>query len=314
MKFTIIGHICKDFIHPKKNGKTENVEPLWGGIYFAILTLAHLTASDDTIIPVFSVGEKDYDELIEILKKYPNVETSGIYKMKEETNSVHLSYSTTQTRIECSANIAPPIPFKKIQPFLKTDAFLVNMISGFDITLETLDYIRMETRDRDIVSHIDFHSLTLGVNDDFTRFRTPLMEWRRWAFMINSVQMNQTEAKSLTLERFDEDTLAKQLLSLDVQRLIITKGGKGITLYSIDEHKNISNRDFAPKEKLKTIDATGCGDVFSAAFLYYFTKTKNAFSASENAITIAGANSQYLGSSEIEKLSEYRVKIEEGIV
>jgi len=303
MKFTVVGHICKDFIHQKKNGK-ENTEPLWGGIYFAIATLANIASNEDKIIPVFPIGENDYDEIIERFKKYPNVETDGIYKVNTETNSVHLTYSTSQTRVECSANISPAIPYKKIQPYLKTDGLLINMVSGFDISLETLDYIRMEIRERDTISHIDFHSLTLGINDDFTRFRTPLIEWRRWAFMMNNVQMNQQEAKSLTVERFNEETFAKQLLSLDVNALLITKGAKGVSVYTMDEHKHFSRNDISPEEKMKPIDSTGCGDVFSAAYLYQLAKTKNILAAAEFANNIAGINSQYIGSSEIDSLAQ----------
>ncbi|MEK7263029.1 MAG: carbohydrate kinase family protein [Bacteroidota bacterium] len=305
MEFTVIGHICKDFIHPKKNGKAaENIEPLWGGIFFAVATLANIASPTDIITPVFPIGEKDYDELIERLRIYPNVSTEGIFKTKTPTNEVHLMYSSGSTRIECSKNIALAIPLKKIQPYLKTDTLLINMISGYDISLDTLDYIRLSIREQDVISFIDFHSLTLGINDDFTRFRTPLIEWRRWAFMLNHVQMNQDEAKSLTLERMDEDTLAKQLLSLDVSSLLITKGAKGTTLYTLD-HKNFSHYDSVPEEKMKAIDSTGCGDVFGASYLYHFAKTKNAIASADFATKIAGINTQYIGSSAIDTIKEY---------
>jgi hypothetical protein len=304
LKFTVVGHICKDFIHPKKNGKAENAEPLWGGIFFAVATLANIASSDDKIIPVFPIGENDYDALIERLKNYPNVETDGIYKIKGETNAVHLLYSTTQARMECSQNISPSIPFKKIQPFLKTDGLLLNMVSGFDISLETLYNIRLSLREQDVISHLDFHSLTLGINDDFTRFRTPLLEWRQWAFMLNTVQMNQEEAKSLTVERYTEEMLAKQVLSLEVQQCIITKGTKGVSLYIAEEHKHISQHNIPPAEKIKPIDATGCGDVFSAAFLYRLVQSKNPVASAAFANLLAASNTQYIGSSDIDTLAQ----------
>ncbi|MBM4165367.1 MAG: carbohydrate kinase family protein [Ignavibacteria bacterium] len=310
MKFTVVGHICKDFIHPKKNGKAENIEPLWGGIFFAVATLANITSSDDKIFPVFPIGEDDYDAIIERLKHYPNVDTDGIYKIKGETNSVHLLYSTAQTRSECSKNIAPSIPLKKIQPYLKTDGLLLNMVSGFDISLETLYNIRLAIREQDVISHIDLHSLTLGINDDFTRFRTPLIEWRQWAFMMNTVQMNQEEAKSLTVERYSEEMLAKQLLSVEVQQCIITKGAKGVSLFVAEEHKHISQHTIPPAEKIKTIDATGCGDVFSAAFLYQFVKSKNPVASAEFANLIAAINTQYIGSSEIDTITNAQLETE----
>jgi len=67
------------------------------------------------------------------------------------------------------------------------------MLSGKDITVETIDEIRLEVRGKKIPIHLDMHCLTIGVNDDGTRVRNPMADWRRWCFMIDSVQMNEEE-------------------------------------------------------------------------------------------------------------------------
>ena len=54
------------------------------------------------------------------------------------------------------------------------------MVSGADITLETLGYIQMETREHGISIHFDFISLTLGTDEEYKRFRRPITDWRRW--------------------------------------------------------------------------------------------------------------------------------------
>ena len=90
------------------------------------------------------------------------------------------------------------------------------MISGFDITLETLDLIRMEVRDQGTPIHFDFHSLTLGIDADDKRFRRPLPDWRRWCFMLHSIQLSEQEALGLTTERYNEEDLVNQLMPLMV--------------------------------------------------------------------------------------------------
>ena len=147
MTITIIGHLCKDIIHLP--GEKDTQEESFGGIMYTLLTLANLMSERDCVQPVFGVGQADYETLMEQLKPYKNIDVSGIFKFKGPTNQVQLFYQKdAQTRIECSQNISAPIPFNRIKPYLDGDGVLINMISGADITLETLGYIRMEIRER----------------------------------------------------------------------------------------------------------------------------------------------------------------------
>ena len=140
MTITVIGHLCLDVIHHPDGTETRS----YGGIFFSLATLANLLGPKDTIFPVFGVGKDDHAALLERLAAYPNVDPSGIYKFAGPTNQVSLHYKNEQERTECSRHISEPIPLKKIRPYLESDMILVNMISGFDITLETLDEIRMD--------------------------------------------------------------------------------------------------------------------------------------------------------------------------
>ncbi len=108
MTITVIGHLCLDVIdHP---GVSETKS--YGGLFFSVAALANLLPHEDRILPVFGVGKGDYDALIERFSVYPNVDTSAIYKFNGPTNQVHLMYSDTNQRIECSRHIAEPIPWK----------------------------------------------------------------------------------------------------------------------------------------------------------------------------------------------------------
>ncbi len=268
MKFTVIGH-CSFDVHHRSDG-TEERKP--GGIFFAIAALASFAGDEDSVWPVFGVGTKDLELVKEQFSRYPAIDASGIFQLEGESNEVHFFPQDGTTIIECSKNIAPPIPFANIQPYLTTNGILLNMISGLDITLETLDEIRLAIRERNIPLHLDLHNLTLGVNSDASRFRRAVSDWRRWCFMVDSVQMNEEEAAGLTMEHYDEEMLAKQMLPLMVKGMCITRGGKGATLFRQD-HKQILRNDVAGDQRSFS-NVNGCGDVFGAAFLYFSCRKK----------------------------------------
>ncbi|HTR82153.1 MAG TPA: carbohydrate kinase family protein [Bacteroidota bacterium] len=309
MKFTIIGHLCLDVIHHADGSESRG----FGGIYFAVGAMASIASETDTIFPVFGVGEKEFDDVQRLMKAFPNVDASGIFSFSGDTNQVHLFYGTngnSESRIECSKHISAPVPFSRIEPFLNVQGIFLDMISGFDVTLETLDQIRLAVRSKNVPIHIDLHSLTLGLNSDATRYRRALTEWRRWCFMVNSIQMNEEEAAGLTVEKFTEDLLAKQMLPLMVNALCITRGQRGATMFQ-QEHKHLLRKEF-PGIPTGSKDPTGCGDVFGSAFLYQYCRTKSFDRASEFANEVAAANSTRSGSDEISLLSRFKVTEEAG--
>src|SRR5258707_3835355 len=138
MKIVVIGHLCLDVIHHADVPETKG----YGGIFFSIAALANLLPVEDTIVPLFGVGKEDHGALMRRLEQYPNVDTSGIYGYAGPTNQVHLLYMDNCERMERSKYISEPVTLKKIRPHLDADMILLNMISGFDVALETLDEIR----------------------------------------------------------------------------------------------------------------------------------------------------------------------------
>jgi sugar/nucleoside kinase (ribokinase family) len=301
MIITVIGHLCKDIVHMP--GEQDAQQESFGGIMYTLLTLANLMSERDCIQPVFGVGQADYELLMEQLTPYKNIDVSGIFKFKYPTNQVQLFYqNNAQTRIECSQNVSAPIPFNRIKPYLDGDGVLINMVSGADITLETLGYIRMEVHERDIPIHFDFHSLTLGTDLEFKRFRRPITDWRRWCFMLNSIQMSEEETLGLSAERYDEKTLTNHLMPLMVETFLITRGERGVTVIVQDIHKKLTQKDIAGVSFGDTVDTTGCGDVFGAAFLYQYLKSKDSFVAAEFANKTAALNATFKNTKELERL------------
>jgi sugar/nucleoside kinase (ribokinase family) len=308
VKLVVIGHLARDIFHlgGHDGEDSEKTVESYGGVFYSVATLANLLSPNDKTYPVFGIAEQEYDSFLERLQRYENVETKGIFKLKGEPNQVHYFKGPSGTRIECSRDIAPPIPFSRIKPFLDVDGVLINMASGFDITLETLDEIRMQVREEKIPIHFDFHMLTQGIDQNRNRFPRPLTDWRRWCFMISSVQMSEEEAAGLSAERYDEPTLVNQLMPLMVNALAITRGERGATLVR-QEHKKLFRHEIPAPTTLTAVDATGCGDVYGAAFISEYLKTHDFLKSASSASQAAAIKSTFLGADELDTL---RARIE----
>jgi len=296
MKYGIVGHLCLDVIHLPDGSEVQS----YGGIFFSLASLANIVDDDDLIYPVFGVGEVDYDKFIERISIYKNVITDGIFKFPGFTNRVHLFYQDRQERTECSVHIARPIEFERIKKLIDfgVDGIFINMISGFDVEVETLKSIR---RSFDGYIHFDVHSATLGIDEKNIRFRKRIDNWREWLENVDTVQMNEFEARSIGEEWWDDDTLAKNVLSLGVKAMLITRANLGATVYYFEnEFKRVDLKAL----EVEVVDPTGCGDVFGSAFFYKFSKTGDPLIATEFANYVAGLNATIPGSTQIDKLKE----------
>jgi len=288
MKFLVVGHVCYDIFHPPDGGSPKGPDGIrvdreverYGGIYNSLATLAVLLEQTDRVLPVFGVNKSEYSSLMSHLAQFPNVDPSGIFASDEPTNRVHHFYADSGPRIECSQDIARPIPFQRIGRFLSVDGIIINMVSGFDLTVDTLDQIRMEVRSERIPIVFDYHNLTLGVNQKNERYRRPLEDWRRMAFMIDILQLNEEEIAGLTAERLTEQQTVGHLLTLGGKGVLVTRGKQGATLF-YNEHKRVVRKDIEGIHAENAQHMHGCGDVFGAAFMLHYVKTADMLAAAQ---------------------------------
>jgi sugar/nucleoside kinase (ribokinase family) len=268
MRLLVLGHLSLDVFHPAEGGEVE--EP--GGLFRAVAALSSLCGRNDRVIPVSGVGTKEHAQWIDRFEALPGVETEGIFRQSVPVHKVHYYFRDRQEFVECAKELAPPIPFQRIKQHLDVDGILINMISGVDIALETLDEIRMAVRSEGVPIHLDYHNLTTGVNDRFERVRKPLVEWRRWAFMLETVQCNEEEIAGLTLEGLPELSIAGHMMTLGVKGVLVTRGPNGVALYT-NQHKSVVREDVPVPGHAKAEATIGLGDIFGAAFWFHYRKS-----------------------------------------
>jgi hypothetical protein len=285
MRLLVLGHLSLDVFHAADGSERE--EP--GGLFRSVAVLSSLCGKNDRIIPVASVGTKEYQQILGRFEALPGVDTDGLYRQSVPVHRVHYFFRDAQDYVECAKELAPPIPFQRIKPHLDVDGILLNMVSGVDIALETLDEIRMAVRNDSIPIHLDYHNLTTGVNDRNERVRRPLVEWRRWAFMVDTVQCNEEEIAGLTLEGLPEVSTVGHMLTLGVKGVLVTRGARGVSVYS-SQHKSLIREDI-PVPPDNVIQSTiGHGDRFGAAFWFHYRKTRDLAAAAREAVRIVAAN------------------------
>lgn len=310
MNYLVIGEPCVDVIH-KING--EQIHS-YGGILYSVISMAVLSGENDTITPLMNLGEDEFENIANIFKKYPKIKTNGINKVNHPTRKVNLYYNLyntdKQARIEKSTEPTYTLDYKYCESFLDSaDAILVNMISGVDISLETLKKIRKNFKN---YMHIDIHNIVMSTKEDGSRVHVPVDNWFEWCTNTDTIQMNEFEVASLTKEKLSEYKIAEEILynkDYDVKGLIVTRGKIGVTgflrkekSYGSEKFNDIDHIEIASIENPHFVDSTGCGDVFASSFTIDYSRTRDFAKSIHYANRMASFNSSLMGIEELDKL------------
>ncbi len=307
MRIAVIGTINQDTIELPDG----QVKHSYGGLLYSILTLAQLTPPGSTILPVINLGRDIEDPIRALLSRFTAISQEGITVVEEKNNHVYLRYLSNSEREEIQLGGLPAVTYDQLIPFLEADVFLVNFISGQDLSLETFSRLRAGTA---ATIYTDIHSLTLGIDRQGRRYPRPLPQWPRWLALADVVQMNQAEARSLSGSRLDQDgevrRFGRTVLDAGPSALLITLDARGSLLVT-DSGGDLSVERFAPHRPGRIVDTTGCGDVFLAAFVARQACSKDFRESSRFANRVAGIKSGWYGIREMDQLAHLSL-VDEG--
>ena len=273
MNIGILGQPCIDeIILP--NGEMGSRTP--GGILYSFAAIDRAIrerGAPDRWVAMTWHSLPDADFLAPLYDAFTNMDrVSGKWPTSALTNRVRLVYHDEASRSENCPSILPALtPVELVTLDLESfDAIFVNMISGFDLGLETMEWLRSQTSAH---IHLDIHALVLGdLSSDLGTSRSArgVTDWRRWLVAADSVQMNEMEAGVLALpEVLDESQLLTEATRLfktagRPRTLVITRAERGAS--SFDLATGIQT-DVTPKPKT-VVNTTGSGDVFGAMYTY----------------------------------------------
>ena len=290
MKLALIGNIVMDEIETF-DGKSVSS---WGGALYSIAVFQKLLKQGESLLPVTTVGYDVWDELMEFLLDFDRIDTSALSKSLHRNNKVSLKYVDEQERTEKVNDILPPLDINLIEQAMEANAILVNFVSGFEIKYENLKKVRTEYEGTMLM---DVHSLMLGIDDEGIRFKKTIPEWREWFSCFDCIQMNSVEAKLITDSEKKYDgyiDLAEDLINTGAKVVNITLGQEG-SYIAYMHNGRIESANLDPTVTERSVDPTGCGDAYSAAFTIEYMRGKSPLSAARKANHIAGLTSSVSG-------------------
>jgi len=256
MKILVIGQSVVDKINSSKNKITQA-----GGIYYSILGLNSILTTYDEVTLISSVSKNSYkyfaDEYDKVNKKYLNwsdiipTVTLNIYNDRERDEQ----YDSINSSLYIRNNLLN-----------EYDGILLNMVSGYDISLDQLKRMRQNYKK---TIYLDVHTMARRLGKDMRREFRVIPNFLEWAKNVDIIQTNETEFTCLIDKKNDID-IAESILNCGVKYLIKTMGNKGTRVYSKDgnEIKSV----FLSAVKVKVGTSVGCGDVFGSVFFYNYIK------------------------------------------
>lgn len=259
MRILVIGHSVEDHIHQNNE---EILKP--GGIYYSTLGLSKIIADGDEIHLITALQKSNEYLFSETYNKVVLKQIDWV----NEIPKIHLIIYDSEERTECYENIPQnlKIDYNLLNGY---DGILINMITGFDITLDQLRNIRKNFNG---LIYLDIHSLSRGFDRTKTRIFRLIDNFSQWASELDIIQANQFEIKTLfNLESKLE--IAREVFNCGTKLLIETRSEDGACLYY---KNNIEIQTMnIPAEKVGLNNKVGCGDIFGSVFFYTYLKTKN---------------------------------------
>jgi len=272
MKLLVIGHSVLDFINDG-DGIKQNA----GGIHYTISALNRLKSKQDKI---FLCSQYD-DETYQYFKsEFEKIDNKYLIRV-DSIPKVHLNLIKDKERHEKYENITSNLStdFDNLNQF---DGILINMITGFDITLNQLMEIR---KNYSGLIFIDVHTLSRGLDENYKRNFRLIPDFDKWAKCLDIIQVNQHELFTLSQKK-NEIEIVEEIFNSGVKIVSVTKGELGAKVYFKNSNEILSY--FIAARKINNPNVIGCGDVFGASFFYSYIRNKNVMDSLSNAVATAG--------------------------
>jgi hypothetical protein len=285
MRLLVIGHAVEDHIITNQK---EVIKP--GGIYFTVLALTSIIEDDDIYLCTFAEKE-NYPLFAEVFNKCKPDFISFTDSIPRVTLSLHGEKERDERYSRVIGNLN--VSYERLNEF---DGILINMVSGFDVSLDQLKKIRQNYKG---LIYLDVHTLSRGVGHHGDRDFKKIENFKEWAQCIDIIQVNENEVYTLS-QSINENDIAREILNYGAKQLIITMGKAGAKTYYLQDGE--LNYVFCSSVKVDAVNHIGLGDVFEAVYFYNYIKTGNLFHSLDIAVKASGLAASHEGLSKLKNV------------
>ncbi len=283
----------------------------WGGITYALGALDAALPPDWEIVPLIKVGEDLAGRARDFLRPLRRIAPdAAVIEVPYRNNRVEIRYLSDERRSEVLTGGIPAWSWLGLKPLLQDlDALYVNLISGFELDLETAQLLRQHYRGP---IYCDLHSLVLAVQADGLRTPKPLPNVAAWCRCFDLIQVNEDE---MALMAPDPLALAAMALANNVRCLTVTLGKRGVVYFAAPDFDRLRDREhphplgatvgpirtaFVPAAETRLTsggDPTGCGDVWGATYFSRLVAGDKLADAMNAAQIAAARNVEHRGAT-----------------
>jgi adenosine kinase len=190
----VLGPIPRDHITTHRGEIIEK----YGCATHTAIGLSQLLGKEGTVHLVSHVRKKDEGPIKEILSAYPNINTDHITSDLDQGDVISLKFIDQNNRLEKQTGFMNPIIPEDLKTLLHCDVFVCVPITDYEVPLETLKYIKQNSKGTII---FDAHGPTNTVTMTGDRLVKFWIDMDQWLPFIDVLKMNLEESKCCWFEK-----------------------------------------------------------------------------------------------------------------
>ncbi len=286
-KVAVLGPIPRDHITTYEGTEVEK----YGCVLYPVVALSTLLDEGSQIIPVTHLRKTDLEPVYKILSEFRYVDVSHITADADQGDVITLKYVDQKTRLERQTAFMNPIVPADVKDILDSDAFVFVPVTDFEISLDTLKYIKANSQG---IVIFDAHGPTNTCTRRGERLLQFWIDRDLWLPYIDILKMNLMEAacswfgKEYDLEDMEEEEelpldelpkFAEHCLEQGVKAVYITLDEYGCAVYFKDADGEVQEHFIKRIKADNVVDTTGCGDSFAGGLAFGYLKTQDYIKA-----------------------------------
>lgn len=271
----VLGPIPRDHITTHYGEVIEK----YGCATHTAIGLGKLLGDDGTVHLVSHVRRVDEKAIKDILTPYENIDLSHISSKADQGDVIQLKFVDQNNRLEKQTGFMNPIIPEDLTSLLHCDVFVCVPITDYEVPLETLKYIKANSKGTIIFDAHGPTNTTTIMGDRLIKF---WIDRDQWLPYIDVLKMNLEESKCCWFEKeyqpedmkgFDEAStahlpmLAEHVLKFGIKCLIVTLDEKGSAVFFLEDDK-MRHETVKSIWVENVVDTTGCGDSFAGGLGY----------------------------------------------